>query len=767
VYTKGAAQAVGDYWTIGVRPSTPQIILPARLGSFQRPDGPRRWLAPLAVIAWSGPKAAEVTDCRPPFLDLVDLTTRKSGCELVVAPGESIQAAINSLPRQGGAVCLKAGTHKVRQTINIDKSRVTLHGESGGTVVAWDGPAASGPQNYFVNIKAASQLILTHVVDQTLSDVVVRDIAFLVTAVTNAPASFLDIQQGISVEIRACRFICQNDVFLSTGIEAGQCRDLTVAENVFQNVMSGILISDCLGQTTIERNVLLGPTSTVTIDGNPVEVTAGVVGVSMINIVNTAVTGPGRIEQNLIENFGTGINVTAGSERSSIAGNTIRRGLSNPLTGDLPALADMTKLLAYLDTLKYAIACAANQSVIRGNRIDLRASRWGGIRTAGRNTLVEANLIESLISDQETWVPAGIYCAALNVNNTAHHALVRDNVLQGVQAGITVSSCDGVQVSRNYVDGGSRAWYGLRMDSSSDTLVADNQLGLMLIQDGYAAVFVTGGDRNRIVGNRIDSCVAGIFAGGQAELEIGRNHVTRASQVGIWLSSFSGSATLSENRVINCGFSGPVGQGILAFGMGTPTVNLRVTGCEIIDTGMSGDEDLVSVKIARSILAAGLGSCQVTGNRVGYTDLEKVDPTLLRQAVSVVGLGLLGPEEKLAGQALVSDNSLGGTGGGPDSGTQNSSMVRVAAFRKVTFSDNICRHLVALQEGDAAPLTVELEGNHLIVMGNHIDANDSSVNSISLDNRSKAVVIGNVTSGLIIDVASTVPSQYLDFNPRM
>ena len=48
-----ASLHVGDFWTIGVRPSTPDTVLPARYSATpQPPDGPRMWACPLAVIGW-------------------------------------------------------------------------------------------------------------------------------------------------------------------------------------------------------------------------------------------------------------------------------------------------------------------------------------------------------------------------------------------------------------------------------------------------------------------------------------------------------------------------------------------------------------------------------------------------------------------------------------------------------------------------------------------------------------------------------------------
>lgn len=95
VVTTGPAEP-GDYWMIGVRPATPQSILPARLTAQpQPPDGPSRWATPLAVISWNADnETASIHDCRRPFDNLVDLT-RHQCCELKVRPGDDAQAMID------------------------------------------------------------------------------------------------------------------------------------------------------------------------------------------------------------------------------------------------------------------------------------------------------------------------------------------------------------------------------------------------------------------------------------------------------------------------------------------------------------------------------------------------------------------------------------------------------------------------------------------------------------------------------------------------
>src|SRR6185436_8183223 len=120
-----------------------------------------------------------------------------------------------------------------------------------------------------------------------------------------------------------------------------------------------------------------------------------------------------------------------------------------------PPLSDKAALTSYLEDLPFAIKCGSNLCDIRENRIDLRSSGWGGIRTSGYGTVVDGNLIEAVFNvEQDVGLPAGIYCTApANSFDGAHRALLRDNVLKGPQAGITISRCNEVEVSGNHLDG--------------------------------------------------------------------------------------------------------------------------------------------------------------------------------------------------------------------------------------------------------------------------------------------------------------------------
>jgi hypothetical protein len=139
----------GDYWLIGVRPSTPTTVYPPRyLSAPQPPDGPRQWVCPLAVIEWitsPGQKEGPLptfgkldSDCRIKF---DPLTARRPGgcCTVVVTPdmvggGPGLQPLLDTLvsAAQGTPVrvCLQPGTYALTTPLRLgaQHSFLTLSG---------------------------------------------------------------------------------------------------------------------------------------------------------------------------------------------------------------------------------------------------------------------------------------------------------------------------------------------------------------------------------------------------------------------------------------------------------------------------------------------------------------------------------------------------------------------------------------------------------------------------------------------------------------
>jgi hypothetical protein len=87
----GTQFRAGDYWSMGVRPATPQTVYPERLLTGKAPDGIRYFVCPLALLRWTAGQGISVLDCLEEafFLDLVQLTKR-SKTALNVSSGRVI-----------------------------------------------------------------------------------------------------------------------------------------------------------------------------------------------------------------------------------------------------------------------------------------------------------------------------------------------------------------------------------------------------------------------------------------------------------------------------------------------------------------------------------------------------------------------------------------------------------------------------------------------------------------------------------------------------
>jgi hypothetical protein len=134
----------GDYWVATLRVDSPDRIQPFDLESpdGMPPAGPRRFYAPLALIAGEAAgspgltRITQVEDCRPRIRPLSD-----RGCAtLIVGDGihsfgdfTSIQDALNALPVEGGLVAVRPGVYN--GPITVKGSNVSLEGCGDATVV--------------------------------------------------------------------------------------------------------------------------------------------------------------------------------------------------------------------------------------------------------------------------------------------------------------------------------------------------------------------------------------------------------------------------------------------------------------------------------------------------------------------------------------------------------------------------------------------------------------------------------------------------------
>ena len=115
----------GDFWMVSARPNTPTLVTPWALLDEAPPAGPRRLIAPLALLNWDGPAQVDVHDCRHHFRPLCEVG---GCCRIVVGDGRhsfgdvtSIQEAIARLPDEGGEICIQPGEY--REHVIIDGRR--------------------------------------------------------------------------------------------------------------------------------------------------------------------------------------------------------------------------------------------------------------------------------------------------------------------------------------------------------------------------------------------------------------------------------------------------------------------------------------------------------------------------------------------------------------------------------------------------------------------------------------------------------------------
>ncbi|CAG9931856.1 DUF6519 domain-containing protein [Candidatus Nitrotoga arctica] len=725
----------GDYWVSAARTNDTSV----ETYTQAPPRGIHRHYARLAIVTFPD----DETDCR------VKWPLECGGCCTVnVAPGENIQTAIDSLPDEGGCVCLKTGVHNISATIQILSSHIILRGESPGTIVRAAGLART------LQIGDARSPV---------SDIIVEGIRFEATAAAADIGTLLYLDSCTRVRVEHCALAVVDSSLQAppsyVGINLSSVTDVDLIANHLDNFLVGILSQDYQGGLHIIDNAIAG------ITGKFLGQADGSNGQYGIRI-DTDHTQACCIENNRIRHFWVGISLLHNAAGSLISGNRISR--SAGITQDnFPS--DVAQMRSYLDARLYAIDIEASRCEVSGNQIDLLSAAWGGIRVSGDHAIIATNRLEAIVKVSQLAVPAGIYCLADAKNGfSADHVVVSDNQLLGAQSGIVVSRIACPVVVGNHIDGAGAGWYGVRVDDCSDSRIDNNDL-----REVFFAVHLSEGERNCIVGNRIDQAGAGVTATQQTNLEISGNFLQSCLLLGM-VMFVRGTTALLKNRVLNCGYAPnfAIGIGVYAEEVLTPSgAHLRIEDCEVIDTGISADGSQ-----ATTVNAIGIGgwmpACQISGNRVGYTQPAMLEPVNEHRALLLIGplavrfIGGAGEFAYMFGSAQVSDNHFSGPGR-----THLVEFMRIVIndnidfrFEKVTFNNNICDHLSA--EANPRGASVLLWGGHLIAMGNHIKA-AANVNAMSLTNRPKIILMGNITTGDYINTGTVTPLPIINFNVKI
>lgn len=730
----GSGFHCGDYWVSAARTNDTSV----ETYTQAPPRGIHRHYARLAIVTFPD----DETDCR------VKWPPECGGCCTInVAPGENIQTAIDSLPDEGGCVCLKTGVHNVSATIQILSSRIILRGESPGTIVRATGLART------LQIGDASSPV---------SDIIVEGIRFEATAAAADIGALLYLDHCTRVRVEHCALAIMISKLQAppsyVGINLSNVTDVGLIANRLDNFLVGILSQDYQGSLHITDNAIAG------ITGKFLDQADGSNGQYGIRI-DTGLTQTCSIENNRIRHFWVGISLGQNALGSRISGNRISR--SAGITQD-KAPSDVAQMRNYLDARLYAIDVEAAQCEVCGNQIDLLSAAWGGIRASGNHVVIAANFMEAIAQKGQLTVPVGIYCLADAKNGrAADHVVVRDNQLLGPQLGIVASRIACPAVVGNHIDGGGTGWYGVRVDDCSDSRIDNNDL-----REVFFAVHLSEGERNRITGNRIEQAGTGITATQETNLESSGNRLQSCLLLGMAMF-VRGTTALLENRVLNCGYAlnFSIGIGVYAEEILAPSgAHLRIENCEVADTGISADGSQVTTGNAVGI-GGWMPACQINGNRVGYTQLAKLELLNEHRALLLIGplalhyLAGAGEITYMFGSAQVNDNHFSGPGR-----THLVEFMRIVItdnidlrFEKVAFNNNICDHFSA--EANPRGASVRLWGGHLIAMGNHVKA-AVNVNAMSLAN-SSAALMGNVTTGDYTGTNKVTPLQFNNFNVKI
>jgi hypothetical protein len=174
--------ALRPFWRFTVRPATPQNIYPQRyVDGPQPPDGPRQWLADLAVMEALDDGSKLLEDCRVSFQPL---TAQSAGCcGLVLGPDEvagrgGLQAVVDGLAGSTAVLSLRSGTYHLAAPLVLDKRHngLTLEGCSDEVILQ----ASAADQTPFR---------LGLVVLEATNNITLRQLDFKVPAVPVDPAA--------------------------------------------------------------------------------------------------------------------------------------------------------------------------------------------------------------------------------------------------------------------------------------------------------------------------------------------------------------------------------------------------------------------------------------------------------------------------------------------------------------------------------------------------------------------------------------------------
>jgi hypothetical protein len=409
-----ATLRAGDYWVFYARTATGTI----EVLNQAPPRGTLHHYMRLALVT-----PTQVQDCRqfwPP--------TFEGCCTVVVNVGDDIQKAIDSLPPEGGCVCLKTGTHLITQPIRIaGRTSISLHGESIGAIV---------------QSSTSGLLLMVGYEEDWTTDLTIERITF---TVTEGESALISVFHTKRCAVRECHF--NSGPSSETGIRLDFVDQIEIRDNQFSDVIVGVQ-SIYSSNLVVAGNGFAGPTSQAS-EGGPL--VSG--GYAAIDIRVLPLAGILSIQGNEIVDFSQGVfvQVSQGSIRGmtlplqlSIEGNLVaRQGLVPEWASNFGwSWNEPNTLSKLVESKAFGIFTDAPNARVVGNTVNLADPNHGGILIAGSGSTVLGNVITSSVTPQPpySWpnLPVGIVAYKPVLTDAVDRCRIVDNNLNGPMKGIAV-----------------------------------------------------------------------------------------------------------------------------------------------------------------------------------------------------------------------------------------------------------------------------------------------------------------------------------------
>jgi hypothetical protein len=393
----------GDFWIAALRTEQPGLVAPLDLivaPGGVAPHGPRRFLAPLALVETNTTSVTRSTDCRVRLRRV----TGESCITFTVGDGvnsvgafRSIQAAINALPSDGGRIAVRPGVYSEDLRI-IGRRNIVLEGCGEGTILQ---TPTFGASPVLIDVEESQSIVVTgftirsaeqqvmyanNIADFHLSDIsitsgLVVNGQFIAGAISPGNA-LIDLVRASSATLRSMIFACaQRPALRIFSSDVVTMTDLTLTG----------LPGD--GPAATQPMITISGSALVKLHDSRLE-TFGQVGVAVqsssqdVEIVSVSVDATRHVLAGDVTDTRTGIDIESGErvlfERSRVTMDSV-------------------------ESDDAAVAVKGNDIVVRSNRIeakllcfdsgggdsesggceDLRAFAWGGLHVRGGSLRVE------------------------------------------------------------------------------------------------------------------------------------------------------------------------------------------------------------------------------------------------------------------------------------------------------------------------------------------------------------------------------------------